>query len=418
MTAAPPLDLSSLGDGAALVPLVWSEAPDLQPWKAQVEVALAARDKTTRLPNPGLDVSLNTLPVGPSNPVDLPQPFLNVPNVQVGVSVLLEVGKRGPRQAAASADVEAVVFQAQAALRSQLLALYDVIGDAAAAEVRVVTLEELLRNAEKLAALQEARAQRGDTSPLDADRARLEQEGAGAQLAEAREQLAEALRGCASVIARPCRPFGDVVKAAAWLDQRFEGSAPVGQRPDLLALEAANRASKAREALALNAALPDPTVRLGYVHDRFLVSGNQMNSLFVGASLPLPVFDRGQDDARAARALVEATEREGAQRVAAARNQLESMGLEVAAAEARQARLKTRALPLATSVVQRLELAVARGAAPLQELLFAQRTRAELTVSAIDVDRRVFHLHVKRARASAAPLPGQELLEVAPRSPP
>jgi len=403
LSAAPALDLTTLAEPSSLITVAWNEAPSLQPWRASIAQARAKRDKSHFLPNPGLDLSLNTLPLGRTNPPELAEPYLNIPNVQVGVSALVEIGKRGPRQQASEADLEATVHGAREALRQTVLQLIAAIGDVAAAELRVATLEGLASDARKLADVQAARAEKGDTSSLDADRARLEEEAAEAHLKEATEDLAQALRGCAAIIARPCTRFGDVARAEGWLDLRFSANGALEARPDVQALDATVKAANARQTLARWAAAPDPTVRVGYVHDRFVVSGNQQNSFFVGASAPLPLFDRGQADERAALAEADAASAERDRRLEAARAQLEAVGAQIQSAEARQQQLKSKSLPLALSVVSRLDAAVTRGSAPIQELLFARRTLAELSLTALDVDRRVFELHLERAKAGAPP---------------
>jgi cobalt-zinc-cadmium efflux system outer membrane protein len=421
LAATPPLDLSTQPTDEALATLLWERAPELQDARARVAAALAETRKTRRLPNPELDVGLNTLPLGALNPDCVADsacasaPWLNIPNLQVGLSVLLEIGKREPRQEAAAWAVRAAALEALEALRQRVLTLHDVLGDVAAAQVRVATLAGLTEDARRLAELQAARASKGDTSDLDADRARLEQEGSTTALGEAEEQLSAALRACAELVAAPCLPFDGASQAADWLERRIPyGGDDVTERPDLKALDAAARAARAAQLLASRQWLPDPTVRLGYVHDRYLASGNQQNSLFVGFSTPLRLFERGQDDAQAQAVAAEAAQRSREQLAAAARAQLERVRSEIDRIEARQARLKREALPLARSVVERLQLAVTRGAAPVQELLLARRTLAELTLTAAALDRAVHALHVARARLSASPFPVPEALDVRP----
>lgn len=392
-------DLASLGDGAALPELVWKQSPDLQGARARVAQAEAERKKALRLPNPGLDLSVNTLPVGPLNPPGLAEPFLNVPNVSVGLSVLLELGKRGPRQESTEEAARAAALDALDQVRRKVLELEDVIGDVAAAQVRVEALTLLTADAQRLTDLQKSRSEKGDTSELDADRARLELESTLTSLGEAQAELEAALRVCADSVAMPCEGFSDTAQAGAWLDRRFEhnGEDPIA-RPDLRALEAAVKSARAAQRLASNGWIPDPTLRVGYVRDQFVISGNQQNSLFVGVSLPLPIFQHGQDDAEAAAVAALSAERAREQLLGTARAQLTALGTEIVNIEARQKRIRDQAVPLGRSVVQRLDAAVTRGAAPLQELLLARRSLAELLLSAADLDRTVFHLHVARAR--------------------
>jgi cobalt-zinc-cadmium efflux system outer membrane protein len=72
--------------------------------------------------------------------------------------------------------------------------------------------------------------------------------------------------------------------------------------------------------------------------------------------------------------------------------------------EGRQKRLREQSVPLAQSVVSRLDAAVSRGAAPIQELLLARRSYAELLLTANDLDRAAFRLRVALARVTGAGL--------------
>ncbi|MBL8911330.1 MAG: TolC family protein [Archangium sp.] len=402
LSAGQPLDLSSVGDGASLPELVWKQSPELRDARIRIAQADAERRKALRLPNPGLDLGLNTIPVGPLNPPDLKDPFLNVPNVAVGLSVLLEIGKRGPRQEATSEAARAAALDALDLVRRRTLDLEDLIGDVASAQVRVDALQSLGADAQRLAELQAARADKGDTSALDADRAKLEVEGTLTAIGEAQELLAATQRACAEIVAIPCTQFADVTQANAWLDRHVRTGGPVEQRPDVRALEASIKSARAAQLLASRGWLPDPTVRFGYVRDQFVVSGNQQNSFFVGVSMPLPLFERGQDDAEAARIAAETTEQARARLLEAANAQLTRVDAEIVTVETRQKRVKEQSLPLARSVVSRLDAAVTRGAAPLQELLLARRTLAELLLTAAELDRTVFHLRVARARLSSS----------------
>lgn len=411
----PTLDLSQLPNDTALASFVWDHAPDLQATRVRVAAAKAEADRAHLLPDPSLDLSVNTLPVGPLNPVDLQNPLLNVPNVQVGLSLLLEVGKRGPRQDSTREAARATALDALDELRRRTLELEDVLGDVASAEVRVAALERLADDAARLTELQRARADKGDTSALDADRAQLEAEGTWTALADAREAVAEGLRLCAEHAGVSCLPFGSAEKAASYLGRRFDGTAAdVAARPDVRSLEAAQKSAEAARTLAARRVLPDPTVRVGYVRDQFVISGNQQNSLFVGVSFPLPFFDRGQVDVRAAEVAAASARDAKAALVAGAQSQLERVAAQLATVEARQGRLRAQSLPLAESVVSRLETAVTRGAAPIQELLLARRTRAELLLTLNDLDRSAFHLQVERARLTGTGLPLPQEMTDAP----
>ena len=402
------LDLSSGPDVGALVQRVWSANAELQAARVKVATARAEAARAGFLPNPTLDLAVNTIPVGPLNPPNLADPLLNVPNLGGGLSVLLEVGKRGPRQDATRAAARAATLDAVELLRQKVLSAEEAISDIAAAEVRVATLIQLAEDALRLTTLERARADKGDTSALDADRAQLEEEGVFTSLGEARESLSEGLRTCTDVVGVPCLPFNDWRAAAAWLERRFEATATkVEERPDLKSLQAQQATAEAQQLLAERRWAPDPTLRLGYLHDRFVISGNQQNSLAVSLAFPLNLFDHGQADAAAAAVAVAAARATRERLLGNATSQLQRLHEQQRNIGARQKRLRDHSLPLAASVVERLNAAVTRGAAPLQELLLARRTYAELLLTANDLDRASFRLRVARVRVtgSAMPLP-------------
>jgi cobalt-zinc-cadmium efflux system outer membrane protein len=330
------------------------------------------------------------------------------------LSVLLEVGKRDPRQVAMSEAARAAALDALEQLRQRVLSAEEAISDIAAAEVRVATLTELAADAEKLTALQRARAEKGDTAPLDADRAQLEAEGTLTSLGEAREAVAESLRACTELVGTACLPFVDRARATAWLERGFDAATyELNARPDLASLDASVRSAQAAELLASRRWVPDPTLRVGYVHDRFVVSGNQQNSLFIGLSIPLPLFDHGQADERAAHVAAVSAAEARDRLLGTVRAQLERVEAGQRGVDARQKRLHEQSLPLASSVIDRLGAAVTRGAAPIQELLLARRSYAELLLTSNDLDRASFRLRVARARLTGTGLvlPGDLLNE-------
>jgi cobalt-zinc-cadmium efflux system outer membrane protein len=169
-------------------------------------------------------------------------------------------------------------------------------------------------------------------------------------------------------------------------------------RPDLRSLELQRAAAEHALTLARARAIPDPTFRCGYVLDRFLVSGNQGNSLFVGVSFPLTFFDHGQADARVAEAALSSAARTRALLMEQAQSQLSKLTDQRGAVEERRKRIRETTLPLAESVVKRLAEVVRRGGAPLPELLLARRTLGELTADAADLDLSAFQLAIAEAR--------------------
>ena len=407
-SAAPARDsltLDALPDEDGLAQLLWERSTEFTQARARVDSAQADLTRTRLLPNPELDLSWNTLPLGPTNPPGLNR-LRDVPNYQAGISQLVELGKRGPRQQSARAALASTALDVQSELRERTYDLLERVAAVATAQVRLDELERLTTDAARLTELQRIRQQRGDTAGLDVDRAVLEEAQLQGQLAEEHSHLAEALLECSRVAGLACEPFDNRETAAAFLTRRLArpDSEPgdVQQRPDLRALQAQRQSAQADLTLARRGWVPDPTFRAGYVHDRFTESGNQLDSLFVGMSFPLPVFDHGQASARLASAQAEAAERTRQQLTAQAQRDLRALTTQRDALELRRQRVRQQNLPLASTLVQRLDAAVKAGGASLQDLLFARRTYGQLLLDAAELDLNAFRLSVARDRAHAA----------------
>src|SRR6185295_11422762 len=111
------LDLGATGDGSPLLQLLWERSPKLEGARAQARAAVAEVERARLFPNPGLDLSWNTIPVGETNPPGLAEPLLNVPNYAAALSMLVELGKREPRLTAAEERAAAALEDVQDALQ-------------------------------------------------------------------------------------------------------------------------------------------------------------------------------------------------------------------------------------------------------------------------------------------------------------
>ena len=407
--ASESLDLSTSPADVQLVEILWARSPDLVAARAKLGQADAEVTRSEVFPNPGFDFQWGTLALGPTNPPGLDK-LRDVPNYTFTLNQPLEIGKRGPRQAATRSARDAAVFDALEILRQRWFDLLERISEVATAEIRVGALEETVGDAQRLADLQLERQKRGDIAGLDVDRAVLDAEKYASNLGQERERLSAALLLCAQTVGLPCRPFESPDAARAFLSARLAASSPapnLDARPDLRSLQAQEASARSSLTLAKNRWIPDPTFRVGYVLDQFVASGNQHQSLLVGVSIPLPFFDHGQADAKAASALAEAAGEAQILIRAASTRDLTSLAQQRDAALARRSRLQERTLPLARDVVQRLESAVTRGGAPLPDLLLARRTLGDLQLDAADLDLFAFHLTVAQARAAGElpPLP-------------
>lgn len=402
------MHLSALPGDAELGRWLWDRAPALASARARVQVARAQITRSQALPNPSLDLSWNTIPVGETNPGELDAPLQNIPSYAVFLSQPFELGKRGPRQRAARHGAEAALWDAIEQLRQTWLDLQMVIARAASSEQRIAALTGLAEDAGKLSELQRRRAEKGDVANLEYERARLEEERLRSSLAEERHKLEVALTDCARLTGAVCEPFGQAERAQAFFDAAVSRSregveslqARVAERPDVKSLAASEEAALAAGDLARARVWPDPSLRVGFVYDTFTVSGNQNKSISLGLSLPLPVFERGRADQAEASANRWAARRGRDRALAQAEVELPLLLRQMEELRTRRTRTRESILPSAQSIVERISKAVAAGGAPLQDLLQARRTLGELLGDAADLDLAAFETSLALLRAA------------------
>lgn len=174
----------------------------------------------------------------------------------------------------------------------------------------------------------------------------------------------------------------------------------VVERPDVKSLAASEEAARAAGDLARARALPDPSLRVGFVYDTFTVSGNQNKSVSVGVSFPLPVFERGRADQSEAEAARWAARRGRERALAQAEVELPLLLQQMDVLRARRTRTRESILPSAQGIVDRISKAVAAGGAPLQDLLQARRTLGDLLGDAADLDLAAFETSLAILRAA------------------
>jgi outer membrane protein, heavy metal efflux system len=400
------LSLAELPSDADLSALLWNRNPDVVAARARIAQTQAEAERTQRLPNPSLDASWNTIPIGESNPGDLEQPLLNIPNYQVGLSAPFELGKRGPRQRAAKLASRAADLDAAEVLRLVHLDLLSAIGRVATSEERIVSLAGQADDASRLTRLAHERVSHGDAARLDEDRVRLEEAKLRSLLAEERHQLSQALLECARVAGIPCEAFGSPEKAHAFVDTYAtlpDGGflrAAIASRPDLQSLSAQEESADSSFRLARAKRIPDVTLRLGYTRDQFVVSGSQKNSVGIAILVPLPLFERGQADAALALSAKSTAETTRRLRTQQTERDLTRLLDDFAALKERQRNMRQDYLPLARSLVERLTAAVKAGGTPLPELLLARRSLNELLSDSSDLDRSVFETALALRRLS------------------
>lgn len=378
-------------DLAALEAVVRERSAALQEEHLAVELGAAELRQSRLFENPVLEGSVATLPLGQPNPPDLMDPLANIPNYSVGLSLHPDLLRRRSRIRQAESELQAATERRRFAVRAQALRLLRALGDMATATLRYGADQHLLLQARGALGVARERVRTGFGPPLDGDRAEIELMRLEQQVAADQAEILAAQAACAEPVGSRCAGFPDEAEARRFLDvwlRRGAASAAgpghpdetvgLAQRPDLLALTAQRDAASAEERVARAQRLPDPTVRLGYTYDTFVVSGNQRHSMSVGLSLPLPVFDHGQAVVMGARAKQHRLEEQRRLTLAGAEARVIVLRQALLVGQQRLVALQQQVLPRVQSILRNVGRAFEARAVPLTDVIQAQRGLGEL----------------------------------------
>ncbi len=379
--------------GPASAPLTLADAErlalernaDFRVAQTQVDAALAQLRVVREFPNPTLGLSTAKISTdGTPGGTALGNSLLNRSyDSIVSLSQLLVVGKRGLERDAAKAGVNSAQFQREDARR---LLLQGVTQAYAAALAALKESDVLADSAAKLRSEADIAAHRFKAGDLSAsDKAQLEiaadqdELGADAERATARTAVVtlEILLGEAS-------PTGTTALADT-LDQWMRSigpdleDAPVGSRPDIAAAESAVEQADVNVRLQERQRIPDVTASVQYERN----PPAQPDTVGVGLSLPLPLWDHFAGEVLAAKAAREQTQAQlDKVRIQAA---ADVTAARVAYHEAfrRARRYETSLVPKSAEVAGSVSYAYRKGGASVVELLEAERNDNAIRVAAV-----------------------------------
>jgi len=392
-----------LADPQALVAWLTRMNPDVHAARARVAQANDQVGASRLWQNPTLGLGLNNISVGRVNPVAPGVTRADTLSYSIGAAQTIELGKRGPRSDAAKLHRDASSEE----YRGTLLGL---VSDARAAMTRVAylaarqqILDDSLLSAQSMAGLTKIRMDRGDVSGVDHARLMLDSDRVGRDASDNRSDLQDALAECEALLFAPCQADGATLASA---EKSAGGQFPaddlngaIAARPDLRALRFEQRAALAEGTLHRRGAIPDPTLGVAYTRDYYEVAGAQPYTLGISASIPLPFFDHGQYQARAAdhRAEELSAVLQSVQQKAAsdARSLLIRRGL----LQQKLENIQNTALPRSNEVVGSTTTAYERGQISLTDLLIARREHAALELEEADTRFALFSVENELRRA-------------------
>jgi cobalt-zinc-cadmium efflux system outer membrane protein len=302
------------------------------------------------------------------------------------VSQLIEIGgKRRDRQVSARAGVtgaRARFFNARRSLEQGVTKAY-VSALLADENARVLNESaQMLRHETDIA---QARLKAGDIS--DSDEKQIENNADTFELqAKSAEAAAIQARISVEILLGVEKPIGnwtpaDTLEHMAVAAPQFDESKTNGARPDVLAAEADLNQSKSDLKLQKAMRIPDPTFTIGAEHNP-PGGGPPVDTLLVGVSFPLPLWNFNRGEIKAAQATVnqnayalEKAKAQAASDIANAENAYRE-------ASERLQRYQNQILPKSQKVRESVAFAYEKGGATLVDLLEAERADNDARLAA------------------------------------
>lgn len=411
---SPPLGLP------AALRLAAERSVDLQSARADLSQAEATRLAASQLANPALSYSTTKIPTdGTSAATELGNGFYDRSyDTVVSLSQPFEIGgKRSARRRSAEAGLDAARARLDGTGRSVLADTLRAYVSAVAARRSAGMLDDISASLEKSAALARVREEGGEISRAEklqvevaAGRFRADAEAAAARarsatvalqgllgLAERDPELAlsttlEEAQALTASLSPP--PGGDASLDADVLEKR----------PDVAAARAAVRRAEADASLQRAFRIPDPSLLVQYERE----PPDRSNSVGFGVSIPLPAWNRNAAGIRSAEAALESARADTRRTEERARTELASTRAALAAAEARLVRYERDLVPRAARAREAVAFAWSEGGASLVELLEAERSAADVALSAAGARSDLLSARADWAVARALPLLPEE----------
>ncbi|MEP6859718.1 MAG: TolC family protein [Deltaproteobacteria bacterium] len=399
-----------LADPAQLATWLRDRDPIVESNHAKVEAAHELGEQARVLPNPQLSFTAGGFVLGNTNGSDGSPGSQNPPlslgqttNYEIGVGQLIELGKRGPRRHAADTRMREAGEAAVGALGDRLNDATTALGKLTYAASKRDVAAANLDAAKKLRDNEKIRVDHQDLSPLEFARIELDTEELELQLGRAEAELSGAIATCSSILYAKCVPEGldpQALDAGAPLPAALpETTTAVEHRPARVAQKLEAEALGADAALANARKIPDPTVGIAYLLDNLTSAGNQHQQLVFSVAIPLPLFDRGNHDAAAARANARAIEAEDEAAVKEAHGVVDALLAQHATLETTLARLETDQVPKSTQIIVQTRKAFDLGQARLADLLLVERAQRDLLLEVLDTRFDLFTVRAQLRQA-------------------
>jgi outer membrane protein, heavy metal efflux system len=350
--------------------------PQLAEARALVDAAAGRAAQAGAFPNPELIFGAQQLPLD-RNAADQRE-------YVAGVAQPIPLGGRlGKAREAEMLDREVRLRGLEVARRELRRQVHGAFATALYQEQAFEAQSQVAHGYEKMVVMTTARIEAGDAVPGDLARIEMEQLRANVELERSRALRDQSLVGLAAAM-------GDVnlriASLSGELDKTFEIPAletlatHLISQPEVLQSEASVRASNARIALARSERIPD--VRVEALYHR--LEATEDNTIDLGVSIPLPLFNRNQGRLREARAEAEAAQARARMTQSELTARLQASYAQLTTALSGSRTFKDQVLPRAEKVLRSAEARYEVGDISLIELLPVRRDWAEVRLGYLE----------------------------------
>ncbi len=359
---------------------------DLLSAAAGIDAAAAQRLVAHEFPNPTLSISSSKIDADhhPASTSYGNALWDRSYDTIAAINQLIEIGgKRKARQRSARAGLESARAQFYDARRLLDLGVAKAYIAAELAEENKKVLQASAASLAQEARLAALRVNAGEISAADqeqieitSERFSLDARSAEASAGQARIAL-EVLLGIAKP--RPDCVLADPLAGLALLPEPMPTNSAGARRPDVLAAEAAARKAEADVRLQKAERIPDPTVLAQYEHE----PPDAPNTVGLGLSFPLPLWNRNRGNILAAGAALEAARLAYAKEQAQAAAEIATALLAYEDAVERWQRYRDRIRPESEQVRKTKAYAYEKGGASLLDMLVAERDDNDIRMAAL-----------------------------------
>jgi len=353
-----------------------------------IDTAQLDRVQAGLYPNPILSYTLGNIVLGTANDqmMGVRTGAFGQTVHQIGISEVIDIwAKRNTRLRAADRSIEHKKYQVQDALREIVYAVRSAFADVLREQSELSLAAETRARYDETVGLSRKRFAAGDIS--DTELKKVELEGLRYQnaLIDSEMQLDLAREKLAALLAVGSADKLPALHASAIPDEKrvpFVVAKLVdeayAERPDVQAAKSAKLLSEATLVQARREAYPDISVGLTYQHSEFTVSGDNPNSLSLGLSLPIPVFDRNQANIGRAQVDIRRAENDGKRLLIVVQHEVADAARRALRSDRLLDAFEGGMLERAESSLKVAEKSYKAGAVSLLELLEAQRTYIEI----------------------------------------